>query len=104
MFFVAVYMVDRAYGGPEEGGWWYDCGELITDADLLKENGIALPTAYSEESLAERAVGYANHLLNNTLNVGRREISSVISTGRYMAMVFENELPHHFPTVRPRYE
>jgi len=23
---VAVYICDRAYGGPEEGGWWYDCG------------------------------------------------------------------------------
>ena len=25
---VAVYTSGRAYGGPEEGGWWYDCGEL----------------------------------------------------------------------------
>ena len=23
---VAVYEVDRAYGGPEEGGWYYDVG------------------------------------------------------------------------------
>lgn len=28
-FAVAVYMQDRAYGGPEEGGWWYDCGQLV---------------------------------------------------------------------------
>ena len=21
--FVRVYEVDKAYGGPEEGGWWY---------------------------------------------------------------------------------
>lgn len=28
-FYIAVYRVDRAYGGPEEGGWYYDCGELI---------------------------------------------------------------------------
>lgn len=26
---VAVYDVDRLYGGPEEGGWWYNVGELI---------------------------------------------------------------------------
>ena len=25
---VAVYEVDRMYGGPEEGGWWYD-GDLV---------------------------------------------------------------------------
>ena len=25
-YFVNVYTVDKAYGGPEEGGWWYDEG------------------------------------------------------------------------------
>jgi hypothetical protein len=28
-FFVTVYEYDRAYGGPEEGGWWFDTGEPI---------------------------------------------------------------------------
>ena len=28
---VAVYQVDRAYGGPEEGGWYYDCGTLVPE-------------------------------------------------------------------------
>lgn len=26
---VAVYERDRHYGGPEEGGWWYDSGKLV---------------------------------------------------------------------------
>ena len=26
---LAVYEVDRAYGGSEEGGWWYDTGRLV---------------------------------------------------------------------------
>jgi len=25
---VAVYTSYQVYGGPEEGGWWYSCGEL----------------------------------------------------------------------------
>lgn len=25
-----IYTVDRAYGGPEEGGWWYDRGSLLS--------------------------------------------------------------------------
>lgn len=29
---VAVYETERAYGGPEEGGWWYDCGVLVNHA------------------------------------------------------------------------
>lgn len=28
-FCVAVYSVWNAYGGPEEGGWYYRCGQLI---------------------------------------------------------------------------
>ncbi len=104
MYFVAVYMVDKAFGGPEEGGWWYDYGDLVIDTDLLKANGISLPIAYDNMDTAERVCGYQNQLLNNTLNVGRREISSMASAGRYMAMVFENELPNHFPTEKPRYE
>ena len=28
---VAIFFVDRAYGGPEEGGWWYDFGEPDSD-------------------------------------------------------------------------
>lgn len=27
--FVNVYRVERCYGGPEEGGWWYDTGEPV---------------------------------------------------------------------------
>ena len=28
---VAIFFVDRAYGGPEEGGWWFDTGEPDND-------------------------------------------------------------------------
>ena len=28
LYVVARYYEDRAYGGPEEGGWWYTYGEL----------------------------------------------------------------------------
>ena len=27
--FINVYRVNRDYGGPEEGGWWYDTGEFV---------------------------------------------------------------------------
>lgn len=40
--FVSAYEVTRHYGGPEEGGWWYDWYELIqsvpvavTDIDTM---------------------------------------------------------------------
>lgn len=35
MPYVNVYEVSRAFGGPEEGGWWYDTGNLL----LFGESG-----------------------------------------------------------------
>ena len=34
MHSIAVYLIQRVYGGPEEGGWYYDAGELCVDLDL----------------------------------------------------------------------
>ena len=30
-FSVAIYSMDRAYGGPEEGGWYYDVGHRVDE-------------------------------------------------------------------------
>lgn len=38
--FVNVYEVDRLYGGPEEGGWWYDAGQLITSRQVTEESAL----------------------------------------------------------------
>ena len=29
VFHVNEYETDQAYGGPQEGGWWYPCGRFI---------------------------------------------------------------------------
>lgn len=29
LIYLNVYLVDQAYGGPEEGGWWYNIGECL---------------------------------------------------------------------------
>ena len=28
-FHLNEYLTDRAFGGPEEGGWWYDTGRFV---------------------------------------------------------------------------
>lgn len=28
-FWVNVYSIHRCFGGPEEGGWWYDTGDPV---------------------------------------------------------------------------
>jgi len=80
------------FGGPEEGGWWFDAGELVRTVRVFKSE--------------ERAVNFAirlNHRLTNTLNRGRREISSVLSTGRYTAEIHNDAPPPFYPESRPYY-
>jgi hypothetical protein len=95
-YVVAVYLEDRAYGGPEEGGWWYDVGSLTRVVRVFKRECIA--AAYCRKlnaRLQSRAFGP---------NLGRREISSVLSDGEYCARVFADTAPAGFPERRPRYE
>ena len=38
VYYVNVYQIQRAYGGPEEGGWWYDEGTPI-ETETTTEGG-----------------------------------------------------------------
>ena len=90
---VGLVEIDRTWGGPEEGGWWYDCGAL---ARVFR----VVPTAEAAYALAARA----NRLMTR-LQRGRRDVGSVIySGGRYSACVFEDTAPRAFPEIPPHYE
>lgn len=94
---VAIYMVDRAYGGPEEGGWYYDCGTLFTGFEPIVCRGNAearAACAKCDAFIAERRI-----------NEGRHEPNSVLCDGWYAAWSFSGtSAPDHFPDKRPRYE
>lgn len=93
---VAVFLVDRAFGGPEEGGWWYDCGEPANEPELI------IKTRYFLDK--KDAKPYRDELQNElaALNAGRPPISSVLSEGRYEAMLC-NGHPKAWPERRPAY-
>lgn len=93
---VAIFMVDLAYGGPEEGGWYYDCGYPSTDH-------LEYIRGFTTE---EDAVFYCQQLNESVvvdLNKGRHPISSVLSEGRYTAIVCDGT-PKPYPRTRPHYE
>lgn len=46
---VGVYETGRAYGGPEEGGWWYDTGSRCDNWTVRGFQDMALAQAYIEE-------------------------------------------------------
>ena len=89
---VAVYLAELAYGGPEEGGWWYDTGELVK-----------LIRVFGDEDQAYKFAARMNGKFDKTLNKGRRPKSSVLSEGVYEADVFEDYAPKRYPERRPHY-
>jgi hypothetical protein len=89
---LAFYETDRAYGGPEEGGWWYDAGTFVRVIGL-----------FLDEAAAVRAQQRANRLLDR-LQQHRTPVSSVTYTGgRYRALTFTGLPPAHYPAERPSY-
>ena len=104
LYFVGTYLVDREFGGREEGGWYYDYGDLVTDPEFYSDNDLPLPQAFLNMKDAYEAENVLQNKLEHTVNVGRRPISSVLSQGQYQAKLFEGELPTHFPSTKPIYE
>jgi len=88
-WYVAVYLCDRAYGGPEEGGWWYGTRELRDFRVTSYPNEVDAMVKQMEELWS---------------NEGRRSISSVASEGEYRVMVSRARPVEFEPTERPHYE
>lgn len=93
LLFVNVYEVDRAYGGAEEGGWWYTTGTYDAEQSF-KAADVESAQEYAE-LLSQRLEGEEADLpaLHSVLYRGGRHIVKVESTpGR------------DFPETRPHYE
>lgn len=88
---VNLYLVDRAYGGAEEGGWWYDTGKFVSCL------GKSLDPVAADVIRAAHAGNLAE------LNGGRPPVSSVRSIGRY-EIVIEPRPGESYPSYRPQYE
>jgi hypothetical protein len=93
MFSVHLFKLDRAYGGREEGGWWYDCG-YPEDHPLNKVFSTKAEAIAYRDSIAGEA---------DRMNDGLPSIDSVLCEGVYCFLINEGEA-EPFPAVRPRYE
>jgi hypothetical protein len=93
---VNLYLVDRAFGGHEEGGWWFEYGEPI----LHPLNRVFDNVDDAGEYLIKNCMAIANQM-----NHDRASINSVLSEGEYRFRIGdENEMPAPFPSHKPHYE
>lgn len=94
MLYLNEYETDRAYGGPEEGGWWFDTGRFI------KCHGEFADDRFDEAIAARKKLdGYLAEKRE-----GLHAPSSVLSEGRWPQIYVEDEPGMDFPQERPHYE
>ena len=87
--FVNVYLVSREYGGPEEGGWYYDAGQLLK----------CMPVPPSKaEALLDKVTAWCKQM-----NDGTMPRSSVIGSPDYLCRLSPNP-GKDYPAERPFYE
>ena len=103
LFWIAVYLVQLEWGGPEEGGWWFEEAGLVMAPDIYADLGVMpacrLSEAEADTIAAEMRTGLA------ALNEGRPALSSILSRGLYdVRVVRANTLPPCIPESPPRYE
>lgn len=85
MFVVAVYDCGQRYGGPEEGGWWYDAGSLVRPVKLLRGEDRAyayarrLNTRLYHRACSVRTLASENTRLSYRKASYRRTCSKVVA-------------------------
>jgi hypothetical protein len=92
IWYVNMYLADQAYGGAEEGGWYYSVGTLDEASAKFDD--------YDEAVEWSESVGAAKLA---ELNEGRPGLSTAASQGRYIHKV-EDHPGRNWPTERPHYE
>ena len=90
-FHLNEYRTNRAFGGPEEGGWWYDTGVFVAShgAYATVEDAAAARDATANWLAARRE--------------GLHPPDSVLCTG-WPVLYIESNPGADFPVARPRYE
>jgi|TARA_R110000796_G_scaffold214879_2_gene330865 hypothetical protein len=108
---VNVYEVDRSYGGPEEGGWYYDTGTLVSD-ELFPDlaSGIARAEEIKAELLEEDPLPYKMGMgANDGLDPnGEGDDNYLIrggswGQGSYLIRI-ERKIGKDYPEYRPHWE
>lgn len=88
--YVNAYVENRLYGGPEEGGWWYNAGSPVA----------AIPFIINGEFTSQKM---AQHLENTIGYHSKYPLSSVLGHDT-LSIVTENAFPEEYPSETPHYE
>lgn len=91
--YINAYDHNRAYGGPEEGGWWFDTGTLLASVPFHTDEQAERIKAVLKIKLEPRFQHPHKY---------QSDISSVLCEG-VLQILEEDEPGHDYPTTHPHY-
>ena len=86
--YVNTYEVDRVYGGPEEGGWWFNT-----------YSPVASRRVYGERQARQWMIKLESQLVEPEIS-----LYSVMYAGGKQVVFIESHPATHQPKERPHYE
>lgn len=92
MIYVNCYKVSLCYGGPEEGGWWYDAGEPLAS--------VPLDSSATETEIERVREDLYAKFGQPSKGLGRRSASDPEDIEVYVEYNFAD----YFPKEKPHYE
>ncbi len=93
---VCIYEVDRHYGGPEEGGWWYNTYSLATLVSVEKTEADALAKV--------QRMNHLIHIIRERSKNYRKDLYSMAYSGGYYTADYHRGLPPTFVSDRKPWE
>ena len=100
-YYVWVAYVDQAYGGPEEGGWWYDVGVPVMRGE--EDSPLDVVQYFDNKDDANEAREALRDLVR-VANEERHNPGSVLSSGDWLEVQLTEHSPKAWPETRPHYE
>ena len=94
--YLNVYEIEQIYGGPEEGGWFFNCGSPVESVRVDNQ----------QELDSTRVRLEARYQMNDksSWDRGRKRGSSSCAGGYDIQINIEDEFAKAYPQQRPRYE
>ena len=108
--YLNIYELSKAYGGPEEGGWWYTCKELIESNEVTNLTRAKKQAEYLNKKFqsteSSYAMGFGEH--DGVDSSGEGDDNFLIAGGHWgntnVRAILEKKPGVDSPTDRPHYE
>ena len=124
MLYINAYIVHQAYGGPEEGGWYFDCGvreasvPIATEYQLGKECFFATgelviqDCRYCDDDESTEGCDNCGEIPKNTVDAENKiaELRLILEHDLHMGereklvIMLENHQAANYPEKRSHYE